>query len=460
MSEKSFEEIFSIFEEISNSYKRSNQYFDILYDSVSSVLITKTRTSENIVVNAKKSGVVARTFTGTWKEKTVTEFSDIEKIEEKLPRVSNLGKVLKEYEGWKLNKEVKPKINPLEVPIDEKIQKIRFIYDHVMKFDERIINSQLKYMEQYTERIFFNNEGCQLRQVIPRTKLYIVPIAKEGPVADFDYYVDSGEIGFEIFDKIDDKKLDEICQNSLEMLKAELAPSGKYVVIIDPTMAGMVAHESFGHGLEADQVIRERSYLKEKLNQKVASEICTICDSPTIEGTIGSYFFDDEGIKAGENILVKNGILKDFIYDKRTASALNASPKGNGRRESFAHPVHPRMTNTYFESGDYSLDEMIKEIKYGVILVHGYFGMEDPLAGGCQCTSKKGYLIENGEKTKILKAVLLSGYTLDILQNIDATSKGSIEIDGGTCGKGDEDHVPVGSGGTYIRVKEALISPG
>jgi len=192
MSEKSFEEIFSIFEEVSNSYKRSNQYFDVLYDSKSSVLITKTRTSENIVVNAKKSGIVARTFTGTWKETTVTEFSDIEKIEEKLPRVSNLGKDLKEYEGWKLNKEVKPKINPLEVPIDEKIQKIRFIYDYVMKFDERIINSQLKYMEQYTERIFFNNEGCQLRQVIPRTNLYIIPIAKEGPVADFDYYKDSG----------------------------------------------------------------------------------------------------------------------------------------------------------------------------------------------------------------------------------------------------------------------------
>ncbi|MCK4688052.1 MAG: hypothetical protein KAT66_07970, partial [Candidatus Lokiarchaeota archaeon] len=211
MSEKSFEEIFSIFEEISNSYKRNNQYFDILYDSKSSVLITKTRTSENIVVNAKKSGVVARTFTGTWKETTITDFLDIKKIDEKLPKVTNMGKNLEEYEGWKLNKEIKPKINPLEVPIDEKIQKVRDIYDHIMKFDKRIINSQLQYKEQFTERIFFNNEGCQLRQIIPRTNIFIVPIAKDGPVVDYDYYVDSGEIGFEIFDKIDDNKLDEIC---------------------------------------------------------------------------------------------------------------------------------------------------------------------------------------------------------------------------------------------------------
>jgi len=118
------------------------------------------------------------------------------------------------------------------------------------------------------------------------------------------------------------------------------------------------------------------------------------------------------------------------------------------------------MTNTYFEPGDYTLDEMIKEIKYGVMLVHGYFGMEDPLGGAMQNSSKKGFLIENGEKTKLLKSVLLSGSVLETLPKIDAISKGSIEIDGGTCGKGDEDHVPVGSGGTYVRIKEALVSPG
>jgi len=460
MSEKSFDDIFSAFEEISNNYKRENQYFDILYDSESSVIITKTRTSENIIANAKKTGIVARTFTGTWKETTTTDFADIKKITKKLPKVSNMGKDLIEFEGWSLNKEIKPKINPLGVPIDEKVQKIRDIYDYASKFDERIINAQVRYMERFTERIFFNNEGCQLRQVIPRSILYIIPIAKEGSIADYDYYVDSGEIGFEIFDKINNKKLDEICQKSLDMLKAELPPSGKYPVILDPSMTGVVAHESFGHGLEADQVIRERSYLKHHLNKKVASDICTICDSPAIEHPVGSYFFDDEGIKAGKNVLVENGVLKNFIYDRRTASILNATPQGNGRRESFAHPIHPRMTNTYFEPGDYTLDEMIKEIKYGVLLIHSYFGMEDPLGGAMQNTAKKGYLIENGEKTKVLKAVTLSGRVLEVLPKIDAISNDPTKFGGGTCGKGSEDHIPVGDGGSYTRIKEALVSPG
>ena len=460
MSNKSYEEVFSEFEEISNHYNRSDQYFDILYDSISSTIIAKTPSAENFSVNTKKSGIVARSFLGSWKEVAVEANGDMNIIKTKLPKVSNKGNLIAEFDGWSLNKEVKPKIDPLNVPIDDKIERVREIYTYVKNSDERIINVQVKYLELLIERIFVNNEGCKLRQVIPRTRVFIVPIAKEGSVVDYDYFVKSGEIGFEIFDSLENNVLDQVVKNSLEMLKAELPPAGRNNIILDPSMVGLIAHESFGHGLEADQILRDRSYLKQHLNKQVASEICTIYDTPSIEKKLGSYFFDDEGIKAGHNILVENGILKNFIYDRRTASELKATPQGNGRRESFAHPVNVRMSNTYFGSGDYELEEMISEIKEGVMLVHGFFGMEDPLGGGMQCTSKKGYLIENGEKTKILKAIALSGDVLEMLKNIDAVSKDALKLDGGTCGKGTEDMVPVTSGGSYVRAKNTLVSPG
>jgi len=460
MSNKSYEEIFSEFEEISNHYNRSDQYFDILYDSISSTIIAKTPSAENFSVNTKKSGIVARSFLGSWKEVAIEATGDIDIVKTKIPKVSNKGNLIAEFDGWSLNKEIKPKIDPLNIPIDEKINRVREIYTYIKNSDERIINVRVKYIELLIERIFVNNEGCKLRQLIPRTRVFVVPIAKEGSVVDYDYFVKSGEIGFEIFDSLDNGVLDQTVKNSLEMLKAELPPAGRNTIILDPHMVGLIAHESFGHGLEADQILRDRSYLKQHLNKQVASEICTIYDTPSIEKKLGSYFFDDEGIKAGHNILVENGILKNFIYDRRTASELNATPQGNGRRESFAHPVNVRMSNTYFGSGDYELEEIISEIKEGVMLVHGFFGMEDPLGGGMQCTSKKGYLIENGEKTKILKATALSGDVLEMLKNIDAVSKDVLELDGGTCGKGTEDMVPVTSGGSYIRAKNTLVSPG
>ncbi len=460
MSSNSYDEIFSKFEEISNNYNRNDQYFDILYDSISSTSIVKTPSAENFSVNTKKSGIVARSFLGSWKEVAIEANGDMNIIKTTIPKVSNKGNLIVEFDGWSLNKEIKSKIDPINVPIDEKIEKVREIYTYVKKADERIINVQVKYLELLIERIFVNNEGCKLRQVIPRTRIFVVPIAKEGSVVDYDYFIKSGEIGFEIFDSIENKVLDQTINNSLEMLKAELPPAGRNTIILDSSMAGMIAHESFGHGLEADQIFRDRSYLKKHLNKQVASEICTIYDTPSLEKKLGSYFFDDEGIKAGHNILVENGILRNFIYDRRTASVLKATPQGNGRRESFAHPVNVRMSNTYFGSGDYKLEEMISDIKEGVMLVHGSFGMEDPLGGGMQCTSRKGYLIENGEKTKILKAIALSGDVLEMLKNIDAVSKDVLKLDGGTCGKGTEDMVPVTDGGSYIRAKNALVSPG
>jgi TldD protein len=460
MRKMSNDEIFSTFEEITNDYSRNDQYFDILYDSISSTTIMKTPSSEDITVNTKTSGVVARTFTGKWEECAIDISSDIGIIKQRLPKVKKKGDTIAEFEGWKLNKELKPKINPNDVSIEDKVDKVREVFDYVMKYDERIFNARIMYLETLIERIFANNEGCELRQLIPRTRFAIMPLAKEGNVIDYDVFIKSGEMGFEITDLITNEAIDKAVEDSLEMLQAELPPSGKHTVILDPSMAGMIAHESFGHGLEADQVLRDRSYLKKLLNKKVASNICSIYDKPSFEEKFGSYYFDDEGIKSGTNLLVENGILKNFIYDRRSASVFNAKPQGNGRRQSFAHPVHPRMSNTYFGSGDYDLEEMISEIQFGVMLVHGSFGMEDPLGGGMQCTSRKGYLIENGKKGKILKGIALSGAVLDLLQNIDAISNDSTDLHAGTCGKGSEDMVPVTDGGAYIRAKNALISPG
>ncbi|MFX1339804.1 MAG: TldD/PmbA family protein, partial [Promethearchaeota archaeon] len=458
--DKSDDEIISIFEEISNNFKRTNQYFDILYDSTSIVRITKSRSEETISINAKKSGIVARTFLDSWHEVAIQDETDLKSITKKLPIGTSKGDAITEYDGWKINKEVKTKVDPSTIPINDKIKKIRELFDYIKNFDKRIINPIVGYGEGLTIRIFVNNEGCQLRQVLPRIRLFIQPVAKEGSKIDFDYFSIGAEQGYELVDDVFNKSLDQIIQNSLDMLAAESPPSGKFPIILDADMAGLIAHESFGHGLEADQVLRDRSYLKEHLGKKVASDICVICDAPNINGQYGSYFFDDEGIRAGKNVLVENGILKDFIHNRRTASILNSVPKGNGRRETFAHPVFVRMTNTYFEPGDFKLEEMISEIKHGVLLVRGYFGMEDPLGGGMQCTSKKGYLIENGEKTKLLKAITLSGSVLQLLQNIDAISDDKLMLRPGTCGKGEEDFVPVTSGGSYVRAKSALISPG
>ena len=138
MINKSDDEITAIFEETSNSFKRSNQYFDILYDSTSIVRIVKSRSEENISINAKKSGIVARTFVDAWHEKAIQEESRLKTIEKNFPKGLKSGDKIAEFEGWKINKQIKPKIDPSKIPINEKMQKIRELFNYIKNFDKRI----------------------------------------------------------------------------------------------------------------------------------------------------------------------------------------------------------------------------------------------------------------------------------------------------------------------------------
>jgi TldD protein len=157
---------------------------------------------------------------------------------------------------------------------------------------------------------------------------------------------------------------------------------------------------------------------------------------------------------------LKSGVLVGFLHERFSASLMNAEPTGNGRRESFLRKLFVRMTNTYVEPSDYSLDEMVEEIDYGVMLAHCISGMEDPLAGGMELKSKKGYVIEKGRVGRVLSTLTLTESVPDFIASIDAVGKREqFDTEAGTCGKGYEDFVPVGDGGVYIRAK-AVVGQG
>jgi TldD protein len=133
--------------------------------------------------------------------------------------------------------------------------------------------------------------------------------------------------------------------------------------------------------------------------------------------------------------------------------------RGNGRRQNFMHPIYPRNSNTFFEPGDHNVQEMIQSVKFGVLIENGEYGMEE-FDGSIQCNSKTGHLIENGEITKRIKGVAISGNARDFLMSIDAVSKGPPVFVGLNSRKGLDEWVPVTYGGVYIKAEKAFINPG
>jgi TldD protein len=115
------------------------------------------------------------------------------------------------------------------------------------------------------------------------------------------------------------------------------------------------------------------------------------------------------------------------------------------------------MTNTFFESGNDKLEDMIASIKHGYLLEGTMSGMEDPKNWGIQCILLLGREIKDGKLAgNLISPVIMTGFVLDLLNSISMVSE-SIELDGaGYCGKGHKEYVKTSSGGPYIKAKARL----
>lgn len=440
-------------------------YGDIRFDRSQSTNISKDATEEKVSYRATEGFHLRVLRGGEWRAMSLAGVgkADIIKGSRNLSKYTPTARTKAMYEPlepWTLDETLKAKKSFSDVGLEEKIEYVRDAFKRLMT-DRKIVNSAARYGEAVGQKFFMNTEGSKLFVKAPVVRLIFASYAKTGKNVQVDWNVEGKYgVGYDYVESVD---INEICKETskgaLALLDAEETPVGKYPAVLDPDMAGLIAHESFGHGLEADQVLRNRSFLSDKLNKQVASENTTIVDNSAYKDAYGTYPFDDEGVESKSNVLVENGILKGFLHSRETASTLGATPTGNGRAEDFSHKIYVRMSNTYFERGDWSLEEILEGISRGVYLIKSSHGMEDPLGGGIQATSAKGYLIEHGRLTKLLRPVSLSGNVLELLNNVDAVGK-DFRLHSGSCGKGYEDWVRVSSGGPSIRVKEAIVGGG
>jgi TldD protein len=309
------------------------------------------------------------------------------------------------------------------------------------------------------ERLYLNTVGARTYQKISRVSASVVPLAFEDGRVEFDFLGEGGVGGTERLGFLTEANVKETAECSRALLSAKTPPAGAMTVILDPSVTGTFAHESFGHGTEADQFVRDRSYLKPLLGQVVGPESLSIVDNGAYPGGWGTIYFDDEGNPGHRTVLIDKGRFVGALHDRETAQALHASPTGNTRRADFLSRPFVRMTNTYVEPGEWGLEELVKEAGNGILLERATSGIEDPLGGQMQLKVKHGHKIENGRVTDLVTSMALSGKVLDFLKGIRGVSTAKdFKIDTGYCGKGHSDSVPAGTGGAYL-LSNAIVGP-
>ena len=206
-----------------------------------------------------------------------------------------------------------------------------------------------------------------------------------------------------------------------------------------------------------DMFVKGRALGADYIDKRVGSDLVTMHEGAKCADSVTGYAFDDEGVLAGDVTEIDKGILKTGICDALSALRLGISPTGNGKRENFEHKAYTRMTNTLFDSGTSTLEEMIESISYGFLLKGMKSGMEDPKHWGIQCIVERGYEIRDGVLTgKVVAPVCMTGYVPDLLNSVSMVSRDRMVFGSGGCGKGHKEWVKVADGGPYLKAKARL----
>jgi TldD protein len=234
--------------------------------------------------------------------------------------------------------------------------------------------------------------------------------------------------------------------------EAVAARGGKHTVVLAPELAGMLAHEAMGHPCEADLVLGG-AVTRDLVGKRVASDLVTMLD---VAHTFGGQevmipvYADDEGMPARDAVLIKDGVLTEFMNSRETAAKMGIRPTGSARAYAPSDEPLVRMRNTVIVPGQSKLEEMIAGVDDGYYLMKTANGQADSTTEFMFGISL-AYEIKGGKLGRAIRDTTLSGSAIKVLQSVDAVSDDIHWNCSGYCGK--KQPMVVSMGGPALRAQ-------
>ncbi|MGB2885060.1 MAG: TldD/PmbA family protein, partial [Dehalococcoidia bacterium] len=349
------------------------------------------------------------------------------------------------------------KKDPSVVPLAQK-KGILDEYNDVIWSIPKVQTSIIGYSDRHKKVTFASTEGSYIEQTKVDVMARFNAVARDGnDVQQSSLSLGSnGDYGF--MENLH-SDVGEMAKRAVELLSAPQLKGGEYTVICDPILAGVFAHEAFGHLSESDFVY-ENERMREimGLGRRFGGNYLNIIDGAAVPGLRGSYRYDDEGVPGTKTYLIREGILTGRLHSRETAAKMGEAPTGNARALDYTFQPIVRMTNTYIEPKEASFEELISEIKEGVYAKSWYGGMTSMEM--FTFSAGEAYMIRNGRVEELLRPVVLSGNVFTTLENIDAIGNDLDMNQGGGCGKGGQMPLPVSNGSPHIRISKCLLGGG
>ncbi len=312
------------------------------------------------------------------------------------------------------------------------------------------------YTEDSQDRIVYTSDACDGHLVTPRCYVYVMMSAETAKGVPVELFKAFGGYG-SFFDHFTSPEklypgIDELYKKLMDKKEGIYADAGYKTVVLGGMMGGMLAHEAVGHTVEAD-LVRGGSVAGPNLHKRVASEMVTMVDfAHTYEGNPAPLpvYLDDEGVRAVDDVLIKDGILTGYMNDRESAAEYGMTPTGNARGWTFSDEPLIRMRNTCILPGKHSVEDLIASVDDGYYLIDSGNGQAD-LTGEFMFGVTCGYEIKNGKLGRALLDTTVTGVAFDMLKTVDMVSDKVEWSSSGFCGK--KQPMAVGMGGPHMRCK-------
>lgn len=343
------------------------------------------------------------------------------------------------------------------IPLAQKKDLMEEYNKIVLGHDRKIQTSFVGYADSFKRIWFASSEGAFIEEENPDVNIIVTAVAREGDIVQHAFEMCGGREGFQTVENFHEKAL-QAASRAVELLSAPPVVGGAYTIIANPWLTGVFIHEAFGHLSESDFVY-ENQRMRDLmvLGKRFGVDGLNVIDDGSLPGGRGTHRYDYEGVPTQKTYLIKDGILAGRLHSRETAAKMGEKPTGNARAVQFHHPPIVRMTNTYMDKGSAKLEDMIKDIKLGVMAINE--------AGGTTAlemftfSAAYGYMIRDGKVAELVRDVTLSGNVFETLLNIDMIGDAIEWLPPGPkgCGKANQMPLYTGLGGPYIRIQNCVV---
>jgi TldD protein len=425
------------------------------------------------VTSELQQGMGIRILLGTWGFASTTELTK-PAVGRSVKTAVNMAKAVKHGGKGRISKakvtdartRVKIKIDPFEVEPNEKIE-LCLEADRRAHVDKHVKRTSASIAAQKSQKLFLSSEGARIQSDSAITYAEVFALAKKGAVTEYLDDLAGGTGGFEIVQRFDmPARAGDVGKRAVALASAKAIPKRKLPVVMDPDFVALLTHEIIGHPSEADRVLgREAAWAGKAwwagmLGRKIGSKLLNAVDDPRVEGALGYYEYDDEGVPARRKQLIREGKLLEHMHSRETGAEFKVKPNGNMRAQSFKYLPLIRMSNTSIEPGDHEVEELF-DVRKGVYLKGAKVPSIDSRRYNFQISAKEAFLIKRGELVGPFRDASIMGTAPKFFSSVDAVGRDFEMKPIPNCGKGDPmQALHVGNGGPHLRAMAYVAGVG